>query len=566
MKRFSRLLPTAPMGAYLIALAVVIALPLIAFVVFLILRLEDQQREILNSDTQDDARSLARAIDQELRDSATTLRLIATAPELETGELAAFHNRTQASLKGSNRYILLSDRSGQQLVNTRVVVGSELPMISNMDGLKAALGTGQVHVSNIFFGNLSKRWVFNVLLPLPQSLPRAGGGALILTQNAEDLQRLISPEGLPKGWSVAVLDRTGHVVTSTAAGAGEPSPIPMPTLELMTGTSGTIEDVGGHERLMYGYARLDPWGWKVVVWGSIDAAQATIMSTWRYFAIGSAAFLSVGLLIAYLLARQLRAPIREIAAMAERIGRGEIVSPVQTRLEEANQVAIALSNASFDRSEAEDRAHLIMHELVHRTKNIMTLIQAMMRQLARKETDITSFQRAIGERLQGLGRSIELLAQEQWAGVPITRVVTLHLEAFAEAQNRVHVHGQDFVLRAEAVQNLGLILHELATNSVKYGALSVTEGKVDLTWHLQENEGEEPRLKIDWVELNGPPAEEPSSTGFGTTIIRRHAAAAFNGHVEVDYLASGFRWSLTGPRRLFERCPTEAQKEAEALA
>ena len=83
---------------------------------------------------------------------------------------------------------------------------------------------------------------------------------------------------------------------------------------------------------------------------------------------------------------------------------------------------------------------------------------------------------------------------------------------------------------------------------------------------MEEVEGEEPWLRIDWVELNGPPAEEPSSTGFGTTIIRRHAAAAFNGQVEVDYRPDGFRWALTGPRRLFERCPTEAQQEAEALA
>ncbi|MFD1746767.1 HWE histidine kinase domain-containing protein [Rhizobium helianthi] len=565
MKRLRGFLPTAPIGAYLVALAAVIALPLIAFVIFLILRLEDQQREILNGETQDDARVIARAIDQELRDAMTTLRLVATSPELETGDLAAFHSRTQQSLRGSQRYILIATEGGNQVLNTRVNYGTPLPPLSDKNGLQRVLSSRQVTVSDIFFGNTSKRWVFNVLMPLPEKLRQTAGDALILTQNAEDLQRLISTEVLPKGWSVAVLDRTGHVVTSTNAWAGEPSPIPPPTLALMTGASGTIEDLGGKERVMYGYALLAPWNWKVVVWGPISAAQATIASTWRYFAVGSAAFLFVGLLIAYLLARQLRTPIRQIAEMADQIGRGRIVSPIQTRLEEANQVAIALSNASFDRSEAEDRIHLIMHELVHRTKNIMTLIQAMIRQLARKETDIDSFQRAIGERLQGLGKSIEMLAQEQWAGVPITRVISLHLEAFAEAQKRVDVAGPEFVLRAEAVQNLGLVLHELATNSVKYGALSANEGRVALNWKvIADDDGGEPKIRLDWIERGGPLVKEPGTTGFGTTIIKRHAAAAFNGQVEVDYSPNGFRWMLCGPRRLFERCPTEAQQELEA--
>lgn len=561
MKRFSGLLPTAPIGAYLVALAAVIALPLIAFVIFLIMRLEAQQRAILNADTQDDARTIARAIDQELRDAITTLKLISTSPELDTNDLGGFHNRTQMSLRGSSRYVLVADEKGLQLLNTRVDYGTPLPLLSDQETFTLARQTDRIQVSNIFFGNTSKRWVFNVILPLDGPARVSGAAALILTQNAEDLQRLMSTEGLPKGWSVGVLDRRGHVVTATNAAAGDPPPISFATQALMTGNSGTIEDVNGSDRLMYGYAKLSPWDWKIVVWGPISTAQATIVSTWRYFVIGSATFLTVGLLIAYLLGRQLRTPIRQIAEMAERIGRGEIVSPVETRIAEANQVPIALSNASFDRSEAEDRAHLVMRELVHRTKNIMTLIQAMMRQLARKETNINAFQSAIGERLQGLGRSIEMLAQEQWAGVPLMRVVAQHLESFAEAQSRVDVAGPDFVLRAEAVQNLGLILHELATNSVKYGALSAPEGRVSLSWRVDEAEEGEPRIIIDWVEQNGPPVQEPATTGFGTTIIKRHAAAAFSGHVEVDYSEHGFRWTLSGPRRVFERCPTEAQKE-----
>ncbi len=243
--------------------------------------------------------------------------------------------------------------------------------------------------------------------------------------------------------------------------------------------------------------------------------------------------------------------------MAERIGKGEIVSPVMTKITEANQVAIALSNASFDRSQAEDRIHLMLRELVHRTKNILTLVQAMMRQVARHGTTMEDFQKAIGSRLQGLSKSIEALAQEQWTGVSIRRVVTIHMSTFGDVAERVEMDGTDFVMKAEAVQNLGLVLHELATNSVKYGALSVPGGKVKIVWADAPVEAEtaagERLLTLLWEERGGPPVIAPDRAGFGTTIIQRHAAAAFSGSVDVDFRPEGLRWTLTAPRSAFQR-------------
>src|SRR5690606_4795955 len=338
-------------------------------------------------------------------------------------------------------------------------------------------------------------------------------------------------------------DGSGKIITSSgASNASSISSFPEETMKLMTGINGTIEDVGGSPQQMYGYAQVLGSSWKAVVWGPIDTAQATLRTAWRQFVVGSLLFLGIGVLCAFLIARQLRVPIRRIAGMADRIGKGEIVSPVETRISEANQIAIALSNASFDRSQAEDRTHLILHELVHRTKNILTLVQAMMRQLARQDTTMEEFQKAISNRLQGLGKSIEALASEQWAGVPLTHVVEIQLSTFAEAAERVDLQGEDFVLKAEAVQNLGLILHGLATNSVKYGALSVPQGRIRLRWEDQTaevneaDEGEpEVLLCLSWEEIGGPPAREPERSGFGTTIITRHAASAFGGSVDVEF-------------------------------
>ncbi|MCQ1570846.1 sensor histidine kinase [Neorhizobium galegae] len=554
MFRVSRFFPTAPIGAYLVALAAGVALPLLIFVGYLMTELEANEREILSAETAEDAQLIARSIDRELQDMATTLRLLVTSPELEAGDLRAFHNRTQNSLRSDSLYILVVNADGQQRLNTRVPFDAPLGKISSMLALQSAVNNGVTEVSNVFFGATSGKHVFNVTMPLPKEISHSGA-AMIMTQNAEDLQKLISTEGLPDGWSVAVVDGAGKVVTSLGAHAlGSGTAFPSDMLKLMTGFKGTIEDVDGNRRQMYGYAQITGWTWKAVVWGPIDAAQASILTTWRQLIAGGAIFLALGMLIAWFVGRQLRIPIRQIAEMAERIGKGEIVSPVETKIREANQVAVALSNASFDRSEAEDRIHLILHELVHRTKNILTLIQAMMRQLARQDTTMEEFQKAISTRLQGLGKSIEALAKEQWAGVSIRRVIEIHMSTFADVADRVELQGTDFILKAEAVQNLGLILHELATNSVKYGALSVPQGRVRIAWKdmVDEDDGES-RLELVWEERDGPAVHEPSRTGFGTTIIRRHAAAAFAGQVEIDFRNEGLRWSLNAPRLAFER-------------
>ncbi|MBW9086895.1 sensor histidine kinase [Rhizobium wenxiniae] len=564
MFKFSRLFPTASIGAYLMALVIVVALPLLAFVGFLVLQLEGQEREGLANETAEDAQLIARSVDRELQDMATTLRLLITSPELEAGDLRAFHDRTQRSLRSNSLYVIVVDKDGQQRLNTRSPFGEPLGKTSNMLALESVLKSGITEVSSVFFGKTSNKWVFNVAMPLPDELSHSGS-AIIMTQNAEDMEKLVSVEGLPTGWSAAVIDGQGQVVASAGADKiASGKPFDPDTLKLMTGFKGTIEDVDGNEKQMYGYSQITGWTWKAVVWGPIASAQEGIITTFKQLVAGGVIFLTLAVLFAYTIARQLRTPIRQIADMADRIGKGEIVAPVETRITEANQVAVALSNASFDRSEAEDRIHLILHELVHRTKNILTLVQAMMRQLGRQDTTMPEFQKAISTRLHGLGKSIEALAKEQWAGVRLMRVIEIHLSTF-EAGDRLLVNGEDFMLKAEAVQNLGLVLHELATNSVKYGALSVPHGRVRISWDdVAPGEDGEPKIRLVWEESRGPLVTEPSRKGFGTTIIQRHAVAAFGGQVDVEFRPEGLVWRLTAPRANLER--DDAGEERRSLA
>lgn len=547
-RRSANFFPTASIGTYLVVMATVITLPLILFVGYLMLRLEAEKRDDLQRETIEDVRVVSRNIDRRLQEIATSLNLLSQFPELESGNLAAFQGRVADSLKREGLYAILATKDGQQHLNTRVPFGKPLGKVPVEADLAKAIESRRITVSNIFFGSTSKDWVFNVTMPLDPELGSAGD-ALILTQNASDLSRLISTENLPRNWAVAIIDGTNRVVVSTApdeAAIGKPFVTPA-ILSEMQAFSGNFFDGKGN---LYAYAQLPGWQWKTVMWGPLAASQAALVDTWRQMMIGSLVLVLIAIGGAYLVGRQLRSSIRDLTLMAERIGEGEIVAPVDTKIKEANQVAIALSNASFDRSQSEERLQLLLHELVHRSKNILTLVQAMIRQLGRENKSIPEFQKEVDHRLRGLGMSIRALAEVQWQGLPIRKLIETHLDVFGTVAERFVLAGDDFMLSPEAAQNFGLVVHELTTNSIKYGALSAPSGKITVRWEPVEKDGRQ-MLHLVWTEMGGPPAQEPSRKGFGTTVIKRHAEGAFGGNVTTEYRESGFEWALEAPMRYF---------------
>lgn len=547
-RRSGNFFPTASIGTYLVVMATVITLPLILFVGYLMLRLEAEKRDDLQRETIEDVRVVSRNIDRRLQEISTSLNLLSQFPELESGNLAAFQGRVAESLKREGLFALLVTKDGQQRLNTRVPYGEPLSNVPAEAHLAKAIDSRRITVSDLFFGSTSKEWVFNVTLPLDPDL-RSAGDALILTQNASDLGRLIPTENLPRHWAVAIIDGTNRVVVSSEPDqvqVGQPFMSPE-ILSQMQAFSGNFFDGKGN---LYAYAQLPGWQWKTVMWGPLAASQAALIDTWRQMMIGSLVLVLIAIGGAYLVGRQLRSSIRDLTHMAERIGEGEIVAPVDTKIKEANQVAIALSNASFDRSQSEERLQLLLHELVHRSKNILTLVQAMIRQLGRENKSIPEFQKEVDHRLRGLGMSIRALAEVQWQGLPIRKLIETHLDVFGTVAERFKLEGDDFMLSPEAAQNFGLVVHELTTNSIKYGALSVPPGKITVSWKALEKDGRQ-MLHLIWTETGGPPATEPSRKGFGTTVIKRHAEGAFGGNVITQYRETGFEWSLEAPMRYF---------------
>lgn len=550
---FLGLFPTASIGSYLAAMALLATVPLLAFVAFLLLQLERSQFQTLRTDVADDAQAISRAVERKIADMEITLALVANSVELQQGDLQAFHTRVGESLKESSLYVMLAREDGVQILNTRMPWGAELRPMANPGSVSAAIRSGKVELSGVFFGATSQRWVVNLTKPMAAA---ASGpmDAVVLTQDAASLASLATREALPPGWSSALVDGDGRIVVSDGAEArSSGTQMDQSWLELMYRTNDSAVFYQSGRQYLMGYAKVADWPWRAVVWGPVDSLNGSFVTLWKNLLIGSLVLLSLLFGIVVVAAHHLRSAIRRIACMAERIGQGEIVSPEATKIVEANQVAVALSNASFDRAEAEERIHFILQELVHRTKNILSLVQAMMRQLARGTSDVEEFQRAVSGRLAGLAQSIEALAKQQWGGIPLASLIDLHLTTVTGSMDRVDRQGPDLLVNANAVQNLGLVFHELATNSVKYGALSVLEGRLRIAWQVlepQEQAGE-PRLELSWAERHGPPVKQPTRRGFGSTVIERHAASAFSGEVKIDFDPQGLRWTLIAPLSSF---------------
>jgi PAS domain S-box-containing protein len=189
----------------------------------------------------------------------------------------------------------------------------------------------------------------------------------------------------------------------------------------------------------------------------------------------------------------------------------------------------------------EEQIHLLMREISHRAKNMLSVVQAIARQTAARGPE--DFMERFTDRIQALAANQDLLVQNEWQGVDVEDLVRAQLAYFADlAGSRIAVHGSPVRLNAAAAQAIGLALHELATNAGKYGALSVGAGRVDVDWRLDGD-----IFAMSWSERKGPPVSPPERRGFGSTVVDPMVRQTVNGEVQLDYFPSGVVWNLTCP-------------------
>jgi two-component system, chemotaxis family, CheB/CheR fusion protein len=201
-----------------------------------------------------------------------------------------------------------------------------------------------------------------------------------------------------------------------------------------------------------------------------------------------------------------------------------------------------------ERRHAEKHTRMMLGELNHRVKNTLASIQAIALQTLAYSPSLQDFRTSFLARLRALSLTHNLLAVEAWNGVDLTALVLSELAPYHDEHQlaRVKVHGEDLHLTPKTALALSMALHELTTNALKYGALSVLQGSVDVSWETREID-HLPWLHLCWQETDGPEVQTPSSHGFGARLIVEGLAFELDGHVALDFEPTGVRCTIDVP-------------------
>jgi two-component sensor histidine kinase len=191
-----------------------------------------------------------------------------------------------------------------------------------------------------------------------------------------------------------------------------------------------------------------------------------------------------------------------------------------------------------DRRQAEQHRDILMGELNHRVKNSLAVVQAIASQTLRGDISLPDARLAFSERLRVMARAHDLLVTSNWSGTDLASVIEATIDPHRGGKSRFGISGPYVGLRPQLAVTFSLVLHELCTNAAKYGALSVPEGRVDITWTVT-GLADKARLWWQWAETGGPAVKAPVRKGFGSSLIEQVLPMELLGEVKVTYDATG---------------------------
>jgi len=197
-------------------------------------------------------------------------------------------------------------------------------------------------------------------------------------------------------------------------------------------------------------------------------------------------------------------------------------------------------------AQAEAQQRVLVAELNHRVKNMLTVIVSIATQTLKSSDDMDAARKAFLDRLHAMARSYELVSRDQWSEVSLFDVVRQEVEPYRTGRDdRIVLDGPAIALKPKLALSLGMIIHELGTNSAKYGSLSVAGGSLEVSWAIERRSRDS--LVLDWIERGGPPVGKPLRHGFGLTVIEREVSHGLGGEAKIEFEDGGLRVNLRIP-------------------
>ncbi len=543
---------------YLAALALVGVVPSFIFAGILIERNEAAQEKTLETLILATTRASIQAVEREIAANATTLRVLASSPNLREGDYQAFYARSKLALAGTNTNLFLIDPDYSAFAATRVPFGTPPVRTNDVPSAQRAFETGQVVVSDLVYGAISKLWVYNILQPV--DLGALGKKLVVLNQPASNFASTLSTNSLPEGWNAALLDNNGQIIAATLDGGnvGETfAPFNAMEQPYATGWRRIETTTGPAQGVIQ---RSATTGWRLVAWAPTSVISQPLLTAMLSLIAGALILLGLILAALFWVGRRIGVSVRGLARDARRLGAGELVEAKPYPISEIAEVSDALAQASRDRQMAENDVRFLMREVAHRSKNQMTVIAAMAKQTARGATDIRTYVDNFERRILGLARSTDLLLTHGRQGVLLGELIDNQIAPFSPREpGRLKLSGPEVRLNMQSAQIIGMALHELSTNAVKYGAFAGDEGTLSVEWSIGGG-----KLHWIWRETVTLTPEGDTRVGFGTTVLKTMVARSLNADVERVCHADGIEWRFAIPLASID--PGYAAEDEEDLA
>ena len=471
-------------------------LPLIVFAAVIVFENYQQDRRDATQRVLETVRSIRLVLDAEVQRMTGGLQVLALTDALRDGNFEAFRPIAAGFLEpyGNDGVVLVADRDGRQVFSSVTTDTAGLPPRNNRDIVEKVFSTRSPQYSNLFIGAVKKKLIVTVDVPVMRD------GQVIYDVSFSPpiaiFQSIIEKQRQSTDWTISIFDgeRVNFARVPNPQDTVGKRASPSLYAEMARKSESTLPTVSLEGiPLITSFARSSLTGWTV---GAGIAENSLVGPLWRNLAITT-------IIGSLLLLTGLAFAVR----MATAIARGEMLHG------------------------------LLIDELNHRVKNTLAILQAIAVQTFR------SASRAEREKFEGrlgaLAEAHNLLSQEKWQGSDLQDVVSRVLRPhLLNNPERMRMTGPRVPLSPRLAVVLSMIVHEIATNAAKYGALSNDTGIVAMNWEVI-TEGGTPKLRLIWTETGGPLVTAPVQRGFGSRLIERSARDQLGGEATVDFLPRG---------------------------
>jgi two-component sensor histidine kinase len=477
-------------------------LPLIVFAAGIVFSHYEQDRKAASQRVLETARGIRLVLDAEMQRMTGALQVLALTNQLREGDFEAFRRIVQGFLDQyrDGGVVLVADREGRQLFSSMTSDSASLTLRNNRAIVEKVFATKRLQYSNLFVGAVKKQPIVTVEVPVFR------GGDVVydisFSPPVEIFQGIINQQRPSEDWTISIFDGEGINFARAPNPQETVGKRASPTLyaEMFRTTEATLHTVSLEGvPLITTFARSSLTGWTVAA----GIAESSLVGPlWRTLAVTS---VIGGVLLLTGLAFAVR--------MATTIARGETLHD------------------------------LLVEELNHRVKNTLAILQSIATQTFRSASKA---ERATFEgRLGALAEAHNLLSKEKWQGPELQDVVDRVLQPYLlNNQGRIRMFGPKVPLSPRVAVVLSMIVHEIATNAAKYGALSNDTGTVALDWEVITDNARR-KLRLIWAEAGGPDVVSPAQLGFGSRLIERSARDQLGGEATVDFLPRGVVYTVT---------------------